>query len=459
MSEGPLWLLWDAFRARRQGPAAIALRQRARLAEMVAYARANSPYYRELYEGLPERVEEHRALPVTNKKELMAHFDDWITDPDVTIEEVRAFISDPDRIGEQFLGKYIVATTTGTTGTPGVFIFEDRHLAAGSATLPLTFWTWLGFGGFLKLLGRGVRIAGLFATGGHFVAVVGTARARRAAPRLARRIRDFPVDMPMPEMVAGLNSFRPTMIIGYATVIQQLAREQEAGRLRIKPVLIIASAEGLAPEEYDRISKAFDAKVGNLYGSTELGDAAFSCTEGWLHVNADWVVLEPVDADYRPVPPGERSHTVLVSNLANRVQPILRYDLGDSVLQRPDPCPCGNPLPAIRVRGRSADVLQFPSSDGRVVIPPLAFASLADRTAGIELFQIVQTAPTTLRVRFNAAEGAERSRVWQELHTHMRRLLDKNRLDDVTLELAEEPPQRSLGGKHRAVIPAEDESH
>ncbi|PKQ29659.1 MAG: CoF synthetase, partial [Actinobacteria bacterium HGW-Actinobacteria-10] len=179
MSESTLWLLWDAFRARRQGPAAIALRQRARLAEMVAYARANSPYYRELYEGLPDRVEEHAALPVTNKKELMAHFDGWVTDPEVTIEEVRAFIANPDRIGEQFLGKYIVATTTGTTGTPGVFVFEDRHLAAGSATLPLTFWTWLGVRGFLKLLGRGVRIAGLFATGGHFVAVVGSARARR----------------------------------------------------------------------------------------------------------------------------------------------------------------------------------------------------------------------------------------------------------------------------------------
>jgi hypothetical protein len=108
-------------------------------------------------------------------------------------------------------------------------------------------------------------------------------------------------------------------------------------------------------------------------------------------------------------------------------------------------------------------VLSFPGRDGKVVIPPLAFASLADRTAGIELFQIVQTAPTTLRVRFNPAEGAERSRVWQELHAQIRGLLDKNGLDGVTVELAEEPPQRSLGGKHRQVIPlkidlANDES-
>lgn len=70
-----------------------------------------------------------------------------------------------------------------------------------------------------------------------------------------------------------------------------------------------------------------------------------SCDHGWMHVNADWVVLEPVDADYRRVRPGEQSHTLLLTNLANCVQPILRYDLGDTIVVRPERCPCGNPLP------------------------------------------------------------------------------------------------------------------
>ena len=45
---------------------------------------------------------------------------------------------------------------------------------------------------------------------------------------------------------------------------------------------------------------------------------AFGCREGWLHVNADWVMLEPVDANYRPTPLGQISHTVLLTNLAKR---------------------------------------------------------------------------------------------------------------------------------------------
>nr|BFE45663.1 hypothetical protein GCM10017547_35560 [Pseudarthrobacter oxydans] len=53
---------------------------------------------------------------------------------------------------------------------------------------------------------------------------------------------------------------------------------------------------------------------------------------------------------------------MLLSNLANRIQPILRYDLGDSVTTRTDPCPCGDPTPAIHVQGRTAELLTFPGN-------------------------------------------------------------------------------------------------
>jgi phenylacetate-CoA ligase len=79
------------------------------------------------------------------------------------------------------------------------------------------------------------------------------------------------------------------------------------------------------------------------------------------------------------------------------------YDLGDSVLVRPDTRPCRNPPPAIRVRGRAADVLTFPSSRGRpIVIPPLLVGSQVDRVSGIERFQFVQTAQDRLRMRLRS---------------------------------------------------------
>ena len=108
------WVWWDARRAHRKGPEAIRRRQQERLAELVAFAREHSAYYRRLYQGLPERIEDVAALPVTDKRQLMAHFDEVATDPAVTLEAVQEFVADPVRIGERFAGKYLVATTAGS---------------------------------------------------------------------------------------------------------------------------------------------------------------------------------------------------------------------------------------------------------------------------------------------------------------------------------------------------------
>lgn len=449
MAESLLWALLDVRRARKQGPAALALRQRNRLADMVAYARANSPYYRERYRSLPERVDDPARLPVTNKKELMARFDDWISDRDVTIEKVKAFVNDPARIGERFLGKYTVAITSGTTGTQGIFLMDDRSLAVTTALVVRMLGAWLNASDVIRIVAGGGRMAQVIATGGHFASMVAAVRLRK---RHADAIRVFPVHTPLPETVAGLNRFRPAILAPYASMGAMLADEQEAGRLRINPVLVVLSAEGLARGEYDRIASAFKAKVREGYAATECPFLSYSCEHGWLHINSDWVVFEPVDADYQSVPPGEHSHTVLVSNLANRVQPILRYDLGDSVLQRPDPCLCGNPLPAIRVQGRAADVLTFSTERGeRVSIPSLAFE--IDQIPGVELFQIVQTSPRGLQVRLRSAGGADPDRVWQAARAAITRLLAEHRLEHATVERAEEPPKQSPGGKYRAVIP------
>ena len=111
------------------------------------------------------------------------------------------------------------------------------------------------------------------------------------------------------------------------------------------------------------------------------------------------MIVEPVDADHRPVPPGTVSRTVLITNLANRVQLIIRYDVGDRILVRPDPCPCGDPAPAIRVQGRASDVLIFPAADGRgvVTVPPLALGTVVDRTPGVELSKSSRLPPQACR--------------------------------------------------------------
>lgn len=444
-------LLRDIYRTRKQGQAAIEQRQRDRLTEMVSYARVHSPYYRELYRGLPERVEDPTLLPVTDKKKLMARFDDWVTDREVTFEKARPFVETPDLFGKQLLGKYLVITTSGTTGTLDIFLVDQWSLSVIAPLFLSMLSACLDVRDILRLIANGGRIASVLATGTPTATGVSFSRF---GPRLGKAFQALPVHTPLPQLVAGLNRFQPVILMSYATVTKLLAREQEAGRLHIKPVLILLTAEGLAPDEYERIARAFNTRVANSYAASECPFMSANCKHGWLHVNADWIVLEPVDAGYRPVPPGTQSHTVLISNLANRVQPFLRYDLGDSVLMQPDPCPCGNRLPAIRVQGRAADVLTFPADRGeRITLPPLLFGTLVYVIPGIEQFQVVQTAPTSLRVRLRPADGADPDRLWQAVQARLTHLLTEHHLGHVTVERAGEPPEQSPGGKYREVIP------
>ncbi|MCK2219445.1 hypothetical protein MF672_037455 [Actinomadura sp. ATCC 31491] len=334
---------------------------------------------------------------------------------------------------------------------PGVFLADERAVAVSIVLAARMRLSWLGAAGLARVVARGGRLAGLIATGGHFMAAAG---ATRLGP-VSRRFELFSVHRPLPELVAALNRYRPAVLLGYGSVIALLAAEQAAGRLRIDPVLVEPAGESLSAGEHGRIAAAFpDALIRAPYGGTECTFLSDGCAEGWYHVNTDWAVLEPVDAGHRPTPPGEYSHTVLLSNLANRVQPILRYDLGDSVLMRPGPCPCGDLRPALRVQGRAADVLTFPGADGgQVSVAPLALATLADRTPGVEQYQVVQSGPAALQVRLRPAAGADPETVWQAVRDGLTGLLAAQGLAHVTVERAAEPPRQSAGGKYRTVIP------
>jgi phenylacetate-CoA ligase len=242
MGESILSVLFDAHRARRQGVPAIAGRQRNRLREMVDFARVNSPYYRQLYRHLPERIENATLLPVTNKQDLMRHFDDWVTDRDVTFPAVRAFVDDTELIGQQFLGRYSVATTSGSTGTPGIFLLDRRNWAVTLAFSLRMMMGWLSAGDLVRLILAGGRTALIQAMGGHYIGATsfGAIKSKRAA----RRLRAMPAQTPLRDLVVELNQFRPALLAGYASIMALLAGEQETGRLHIQPVLVHPSSEG-----------------------------------------------------------------------------------------------------------------------------------------------------------------------------------------------------------------------
>jgi phenylacetate-coenzyme A ligase PaaK-like adenylate-forming protein len=191
----------------------------------------------------------------------------------------------------------------------------------------------------------------------------------------------------------------------------------------------------------------------DLYNATEVNGSTFVCRAHAMHYSADWFIFEPVDEQYRAVPAGQPSHSLLVTNLANYVQPIIRYELGDSVTLLPDRCPCGSALPSFRVEGRADEILSFTNAEGtEVKLLPLALETILEETPCLRRFQLIQTGVRTLLLRLEAEPGAEMASVWAAAEGHLRGYLEERGLAPITIERSSDQPRpNARGGKLRHV--------
>jgi phenylacetate-CoA ligase len=450
----PLSVFMDARRVTRGTPEMIADRQQKRLSELVAFARAHSRFYAEKYRGLPETISDVRQLPPVTKVELMDHFDDVVTDPFVYKADVCKHISDLENIGKPYLGKYMVWTTSGTTGTPGIFLEDKNWDAVITAVNVLRMGgEWYTLEVIRGMLKAGGNSASIFAGNGHFLGVTMLERQRMSNRSRARRIRLVPVTLPVHEIVAQLNELQPAMLSGYASALGLLAQEQLEGRLNIHPSIVISSAEPLAPENRSLIQQAFGVPPRNNYGCSEGGVMGYECNDSNMHINADWIIFEPVDAGHNPVPAGQLSDRTLITNLANRVMPIIRYELGDRVTLSPEKCTCGITLPVVQVEGRTDEILRFQSANGQQVpVLPLALWSVIKETPGVLKFQAIQTSPEELKIRLEPKRAEDPETVWKRVYVNACDYLHKQRLENVHIVRAPELPMRDpKSGKFRNV--------
>ena len=143
----------------------------------------------------------------------------------------------------------------------------------------------------------------------------------------------------------------------------RLAEEQEAGRLRLSLTAMSTSSELRTPAMTERLAAAFGVAPFDFYATTE-GLYGIRVRAPRRHPplrRRD--VVENVDDEDRPVPPGTPGARLLVTNLHNLVQPIIRLAVSDVMTMHPEPCPCGRSLVrAAAIEGRSDDVLSLPGA-------------------------------------------------------------------------------------------------
>lgn len=372
-----------------------------RSAELLEQALQGSPLWRR-HAGGAKALQD---MPPIDKPALMAQFDDWATDRRITRAAAADFLANPARVGEAFLGRYLLWTSSGTSGVPGWFVQDARSLAAYDAIDALRLRGAAPNEPALGAWGLGERFAFVAATGGHFAGIVSMERLRRIVPPPWRPVITLhSAQRPLRQIAAELQQQSPTVLITYPSCAVALAQLQREGSLALRLREVWLGGEQATPAQRSEIALAFGASVRINYGASECFSIAWECSHGQLHLNDDWVILEPVDERLQPVPPGMLSHTALLTNLANAVQPLIRYRLDDRVRVLPQPCPCGSAFTAIEVQGRNADTLQLRDvHHHRVAILPLALETAIEEGAGVTQFQVIGRGgrgEQTLELRF-----------------------------------------------------------
>lgn len=417
-----------------------------RLAALIERALRDSPLYARRARGARTLAD----FEPVGKAELMRGFDDWATDRGITRAGAEAAIRSTDDVADAWLGRYLLWTSSGTSGQPGIFVQDAAALAAFDAIDALRL---RGSGGAQPTLGPwglGRRFAYVGAIGGAYAGHVSLQRLRRLVPApWAPQVEMISVLEPLDTVARRLRAARPQVLITYPSCAAALAGAGHARALQLDELWL--GGEQLSAAQRAALNAAFGCPLRNSYGASEFYSIAFECGHGRLHLNDDWLVLEGLDARGRPVAAGEFSHTTLLTNLANRVQPLLRYELTDRVRFVPTRCACGNGLPVIEVQGRCDDVLLLPGLRRREVrLLPLVLETVIEEQAGITQFQLLRLADGTLELRLPADPGPA---AFANCRRVLLAFLERQGASPPRVLAGHEPPLRQRGsGKLRRVV-------
>ncbi|MBR3842693.1 MAG: AMP-binding protein [Christensenellaceae bacterium] len=325
-----------------------------RLHELVDYARKHSPFLAELYKDLKDdyKLED---IPIVNKKMIMENYDRWTTDPNVKLEELLAFTSDTNNIGKRYRN-YLVCKTSGTTSFPLIMLHDQNFLnntTAESLFLGTMSHTPIAFINPLQL----------------FVIPVCMVRDNlRRFPFIRKSFHLLDTMAPMEDLIRDLNRIQPKSLYTQPSIAELLADEQVKGNLKLDIKEIVCNSEALPEGTREYLIRVFGCKVESIYGCTELGNVAVECENKRHHLDSFWNIIEFMDENNKPVKNGEKTAKLVVTNLSDRVLPIIRYEVNDKLIYREDDgnCPCGRKRDWIDIEGRAGVDLVLLQGEGEL---------------------------------------------------------------------------------------------
>ena len=368
----------------------LRVHQEQQLRGLLAAATGGSAFHRRRLSGINAdtfALDDLASLPVMTKSDMMSNFDEVVTDPRLRRDAVEAHVRNAGAEAVALDDAFVPLASGGSSGERGIFVYDQQAIVTYLSAFART-----GMARFAALVGwpPPMRIS---------IVIVGAPaaiHATSAAPHLMVAFADVtfaPATLPFDEIVDRVAAARPVMLAGYPSMIAELADAQAAGRLAIEPMTISPSSEQLTTELATRITNGFGVAPSSGFGTSEgcQGHAPAGSEE--FTFASDCTIMEFVDEHERPVPVGTTADHVLVTNLYNRLQPLIRYRLDDRMTPLPDAPGHGHQQATIEGRTNSM------AKVGGKTVHTVAIHSALLRHPGIREHQtVIRSEDLTIRI-------------------------------------------------------------
>jgi phenylacetate-CoA ligase len=255
-----------------------------------------------------------------------------------------------------------------------------------------------------------------------------------------------------PQKVAGfiaeIQVMRPKMLFGYPSAFAHIAQYAQDQGIRLDNLGIkvaFVTSERLYDHQRELIQRIFGCPVANGYGGRDAGFIAHQCPAGGMHLTHEDIIIEIVGPEGRVLAPGE-SGEIVVTHLATKDFPFIRYRTGDIGILDDKPCSCGRTLPLLKeVQGRSTDFLV---AQNGTVMHGLSLIYIVRDLPGVRQFKIVQEGLDLTRILLVTDDGFDTTQL-PDIERNGKARLGENVTVEVSL-VNEIPPEKS--GKYRYVV-------
>ncbi len=167
--------------------------------------------------------------------------------------------------------------------------------------------------------------------------------------------------------ILKIQELKATAMMGTPTYMLNMAETAankmgiDPSKLGIKRITCAGEPGASIPATKNRIEQAWNAKVFDHAGATEIGAWSYECRaqSGGLHVNEAFFLVEIEDIETGEIiDEPDRQGKMIITAFDRTAQPCIRFDSKDIIMWKKDPCPCGRTFRQIKggVLGRTDDI-------------------------------------------------------------------------------------------------------